>query len=249
MLWVILVLITATPVARSQSQPNAIEASRLSATTSGNGLPHGWKHVTFRRIKQPTRYSLVRDEGRVVVRAVSQQGASLLAKEIEIDPGKYPIINWQWKVANIMTKGDVFEKKGDDCPARLFVIFSDNNRRTGLPDRAQDQVQQSMFKNLQYRRVLAYIWGNKAASETMVPNRFSSKVVMFVVRSGPQNLNTWHLEHRNVYEDFQKAFGEKPSMISGIAIMTDSDNTGESAKAFYGDITFSKNPAGKQPQP
>lgn len=29
-------------------------------------------------------------------------------------------------------------------------------------------------------------------------------------------------------------------MISGVAIMTDTDSTGESATAFYGDILFKK---------
>jgi hypothetical protein len=29
-------------------------------------------------------------------------------------------------------------------------------------------------------------------------------------------------------------------MISGVAIMTDTDNTGESATAYYGDILFKK---------
>ena len=46
-------------------------------------------------------------------------------------------------------------------------------------------------------------------------------------------------EMRNIHEDYKQAFGEEPPMISGVAIMTDTDNTGESAIAWYGDITFS----------
>jgi len=53
-------------------------------------------------------------------------------------------------------------------------------------------------------------------------------------------LNQWLNEERNIYEDYKKAFGEEPSMISGVAIMTDTDNTGESATAYYGDIVFKK---------
>jgi len=53
-------------------------------------------------------------------------------------------------------------------------------------------------------------------------------------------LNQWLNEERNVYEDYKKAFGEESPMISGIAIMTDTDNTGESATAYYGDILFKK---------
>ena len=63
---------------------------------------------------------------------------------------------------------------------------------------------------------------------------------MIVVESGPERLNQWVSEERNVYEDYKKAFGEEPSLISGVAIMTDTDNTGESATAYYGDIMFMK---------
>jgi len=64
--------------------------------------------------------------------------------------------------------------------------------------------------------------------------------MMFVVESGSAKLNQWVSEERNVYEDYKKAFKEEPPMISGVAIMTDTDNTAESAIAFYGDIIFKK---------
>lgn len=63
---------------------------------------------------------------------------------------------------------------------------------------------------------------------------------MIVVESGADGLNQWISEERNLYEDYKKAFGEEPPMISGVAIMTDTDNTGESAMAYYGDIVFKK---------
>ena len=65
---------------------------------------------------------------------------------------------------------------------------------------------------------------------------------MIEVESGSSKLNTWITEDRNVYEDYRRAFGEEPPMISGVAIMTDTDNTNESAEAYYGDIAFKKRP-------
>ena len=62
--------------------------------------------------------------------------------------------------------------------------------------------------------------------------------MMFVVEGGDEKLQQWVTERRNVYEDYKKAFGEEPTMISGVAIMTDTDNTRESAVAWYGDIVF-----------
>ena len=61
---------------------------------------------------------------------------------------------------------------------------------------------------------------------------------MIVVESGPSRIGQWREETRNLYEDFRRAFGEEPPLVNGVAIMTDSDNTGESAVAYYGDISF-----------
>jgi hypothetical protein len=65
---------------------------------------------------------------------------------------------------------------------------------------------------------------------------------MIVVESGPARLNTWITEERNVYEDYKRAFGEEPPMISDVAIMTNTGNTDESAETYYGDITFKRRP-------
>ena len=62
--------------------------------------------------------------------------------------------------------------------------------------------------------------------------------MMIVVRGGDKMLNTWVQEERNLYEDYKQAFGTEPPTISGVAIMTDTDNTLESAVTFYGDIIF-----------
>jgi hypothetical protein len=63
---------------------------------------------------------------------------------------------------------------------------------------------------------------------------------MIVVESGPAKLNHWRPARRNIVQDFRQAFGTDPPPISGIAIMTDTDQTGDSATAWYGDITFSR---------
>ena len=75
---------------------------------------------------------------------------------------------------------------------------------------------------------------------TAVPNPFTDRVHMIVVESGLSKLNTWVTEERNIYDDYKRVFGEEPPMISGMAIMTDTDNTGESATAYYGDIVLKK---------
>ena len=63
---------------------------------------------------------------------------------------------------------------------------------------------------------------------------------MIVTQSESANLKKWMTEERNVYEDYKRAFGQEPPDISGVAIMTDTDNTNESAVAYFGDIVFKK---------
>ena len=74
----------------------------------------------------------------------------------------------------------------------------------------------------------------------MVPSVYSDKAVLIIVESGNSRLNQWIEVTRNIYEDYRTVFQEDPPPISGIAIMTDTDNTGESAVAYYGDIVLRK---------
>ena len=85
-----------------------------------------------------------------------------------------------------------------------------------------------------------YIWESKTPIGTIVPNPYTGFVQMIVTQSGNQRVGEWITEERNVYEDYKKAFGEEPTNISGVAIMTDTDNTKESATAYFGDIVFKK---------
>ena len=145
-----------------------------------------------------------------------------------------------WKVGNVLEKGDVSRKAGDDYPARIYITFEYDSERVGFLDRVKYEAVRLLYGQYPPLGAINYIWESKAPVGTVVPNPFTGQVVMFVLESGPSKLNTWVTERRNVYEDYKAAFGEEPPMISGVAIMTDTDNTGESATAYFGDIVFKK---------
>ena len=73
-----------------------------------------------------------------------------------------------------------------------------------------------------------------------MPNPYTEKAMMIVVESGAAKLNQWVREKRNILEDYRQAFHSDPPAISGVAVMTDTDNTGESVIAYFGDIVFEK---------
>jgi hypothetical protein len=219
---------------------SAIEAGRFSAAAAGGPLPEEWTPLTFKNIKKHTAYSLVKDEGTVVVKAESRDSASGLIRQVRISPKEYPILQWRWKVGNILKKGDVHKKEGDDYPARIYIAFEYDPQKMSLGERAKYGLVKALYGQYPPLAAMNYIWDSHSPKGAMVPNPFTEQVMMFVVESGEEKLNQWVNEERNVYEDYKKAFGVEPPMISGVAIMTDTDNTGESAAAFYGDIVLKK---------
>jgi len=87
-------------------------------------------------------------------------------------------------------------------------------------------------------RAVNYIWANRLPPGAFLPNAFTGNAVMVAVESGNGNAGRWIDEERNIVEDFRRAFGEDPPEIGAVAIMTDTDNTGEEAVAWYGAIRF-----------
>lgn len=235
-----LILILLIPVPLHTETTDRLEVGKFSSTDINKGLPDGWKPITFKNIKAHTDYRLVMDKGIVVVKATSSAAASGLVRKIEINPALYPIITWRWKVANVFKKGDVTKKKGDDYPARLYITFAYDPTRHSLLERAAYKTVRIFYGEYPPTGAVNYIWASKATIGTIVPNPFTDRARMIVLQSGATQLNKWINEKRNIFKDYQKAFGSEPPMISGVAIMTDSDNTRESATAFYGNIIFRK---------
>ena len=214
-----------------------IEVGKFSAARAGAALPEDWKPLTFPKVEKHTVYDLVKDGESVVVRARSEAAASGLAREIRIDPREYPVVRWRWKAENLLQKSDIRSKQGDDYPARLYITFEYEPDKIGAGRRAKYRLGRLVFGDIPIA-ALNYVWDGKAPAGTLVDNAYTDFAKMIVVRSGAESVGAWVEEERNVYEDYRKAFGGEPPMINGVAIMTDTDNTGESATAYYGDITF-----------
>jgi hypothetical protein len=232
--------LAAWPGALDAQSPAVLEVGKFSVASEGNALPEGWKPLTFKKIEKHTTYKVIKDGDAAVVKAVSEASASGLTREIKINLKDYPIVQWRWKVANILKNGDVSKKEGDDYPARIYITFEYDAGKVSFFKKAQYETVKLIYGQYPPLDAINYIWESKATKGTVVPNPYTDQVKMIVVESGAAGLNQWMSEERNVYEDYKKAFGEEPPMISGVAIMTDTDNTGESATAYYGDIVFKK---------
>jgi hypothetical protein len=183
---------------------------------SESGL-EGWSEKSF---KGNTEYRIVEESGHNVLQAKSDGTASGLVFETEYDPNEYPILSWRWKIANTLVKGDSRTKAGDDYAARIYVIFP-----------------HWFFLKT---RTLNYIWANQLPKNSSQISPYASNDMMIAVESGPDKVGQWLVVRRNLVDDYRRAFGEIPPDVGAIAIMTDTDGTGESTVAWYGDIVVSR---------
>ena len=217
----------------------ALEIGLFSKGQVGNSLPNGWDELNFKKIPQHTRYQLIKHDDSVVIKANSNASASGLVKKVKINLKETPIIQWRWKIANTLQNSDVYKKSGDDYPARIYIMFEYDPDKVGFFKKAKYKAGRLIFGDIPIAAI-NYIWANKAAKNTIVENAYTDFTMMVVAESGDEKIGQWINEERNVYDDYVTAFGEEPPLINAIAIMSDTDNTGESATAYYGDILFKR---------
>jgi len=233
------ILVTLTLIGMAAPVPDRLPVGRFSAADTAQAVPEGWERIAFSKIDTRTQYDLVARDSTVVLRATSDGGASGLVTRRRIDPNEYPVIEWRWRVNRVLDGGNARTKDGDDYPARLYVTFDHD---LGLGGRIKRTALRALGYDEIPSRALNYVWASQMDAGTVFPNAYTDWVMMVPVQSGPERSGDWVTERHNIVEDYRRAFGEAPPEITGIAIMTDTDNTGESAVAYYGDIVFHRRP-------
>ena len=173
----------------------------------------GWESKSFHG---ETEYQLVDAKGKMVVQATSRAAASGMVKKIDFNPQKYRYLRWSWKIDHPIAAGDETTKAGDDYAARVYVVFSG--------------------RFFWQTKAMNYIWANKLPKGESIANAYTASAMMVAVQSGSENNGKWLSEKRDILADYRELFGAEPGAASAIAIMTDTDDTGEEAVAWYGDI-------------
>jgi len=224
--------------------------SPFSSATPNGELPLGWSLRKLSRFKKDTEYRLVTDaDGLTVVEARSQQSASGLAKTLNINPAEMPWIHWRWQVPRVLSGADNTARDLEDSPVRVIVTFDGDMKKLDVEDRALAARAKAITGQALPYATLMYIWENKAKLGDIIESPHTSRIKMIVAETGAARSGSWLEYERNIFRDFEQAFGEKPSRILSLGIMTDTDNTGESTTAFYGDIRFTTSPILKENKP
>ena len=179
----------------------------------------GWQHKSF---QGETQYRLQPLDGITVLTADSHTAASGLFKQQVIDLTQTPFLNWSWRISKRLSGLDEQSKTGDDYAARMYVVVTG-----GLA--------------FWQTRAINYVWAGSSQKDSVWPNAFAGEHAMMLALRGPEApLNAWQTEKRDIRADFKQLLGQNIQSIDGVAIMTDTDNSGGQASAAYGDIWFSK---------
>ncbi|MES2538743.1 MAG: DUF3047 domain-containing protein [Pseudomonadota bacterium] len=206
------------------------------STSPAGTIPIQWTPIVIHRNKKKTKYQLVAEHDRAILHARAVGASSGLMQHVSIDPLAQPMLNWQWRIGNIIPSADNYQRDAEDSPVRIVLGFDGDKDSLPFADQILfDTVKLLTGQEIPYA-TLMYVWENKAPVGTIIPSTRSGRIKMMVAGSGSEGIGQWHEFTRNIVADYEKAFGEKPGKLIGVGVLTDTDNTGETVDAWYGDI-------------
>ena len=179
--------------------------------------------LTVRKVRgadNKTTYSVGSNDNGNYLKAIADNAASGLGKEIKIDLNKTPFINITWKIEKDIPGIDETSKKGHDFAARVFVI-----KKTGA----------TALSN----RAVNYVFSSNQDLGSNSPSPYTKKSVDNVLATTKTKLNEWVTVKANVKEDFKKFHNLDVNELDGIAIMSDTDNSKQKSITYYQNIYFS----------
>jgi len=146
----------------------------------------------------------------------------------------------------VVADADLARRSGDDFAARVYVFFDLPLAELPLAARIMLGVQRLLHGADLPTAALCYVWDNRHAPGTRAWSAYTGRVRMVVLESGNARANQWVAERRDLAADFQAAFGKRARIppITGIAAGNDTDQTGASATAWFGDFRLEAVPAG-----
>ena len=186
--------------------------------------------------KVATQYSVVRLSNRRSLMASASSSASMLRKDLRIEPEQLNALNFSWQIQKLIEGADMAHRDYDDSPVRVVLAF-DGDRSQFSPKNAMlSELTHALSGRPMPYATLMYVWCNQRPVDSVIQNPRTDRIRKIVVESGASRLNQWITYERNIRADYEKAFGEPPGALIGIGLMTDSDNTRSQAQAWYGPI-------------
>jgi hypothetical protein len=186
--------------------------------------------------KRGTRYTAEHDAGRPVIRAESDASASMLRRVVRVEPHRLGALRFAWRIDDLIASADLSDRDAEDSPVRIMLAFDGNHARLSPRNRMLFDLAHAVTGEQPPYATLMYVWDNKAPRESVIHAARTDRIRKIVLESGDAHRLVWRAYERRIADDFRRAFGEEPGALVGVALMTDSDNTGSRARAWYADI-------------
>jgi hypothetical protein len=218
----------------------AVLAAALAFGATAATPPEGWEVFKVNDHKKPTRYRLVDEGGRRVLHARAEAAASGLQRKAGFDLASRPVARWRWKVSRLIPGADNRVGSREDSPARILFVFDGDKGKLPAADRAVMHLAHRLSGQVLPYAMLMYVWANEAPVGTVIANPHTRRIQMVVASSGAAGAGAWQQLTRDVRADFRRAFKEEPGRLLAYGVMSDTDNTGETVEAWYGEIEFGR---------
>jgi hypothetical protein len=231
--FIALLLLVQGSIAQAQDEPDLLVREDFDNLDA-------WEELIFPKIEKHTEYAIEKQGTNSVLATSANASASGLQYRKSFKVADYPQLKWRWKVDNVYKKGNAKKKKGDDYPIRVYVTFKYDPKKASFGLRTKYGLAKRFFGEYPPHSSLNYIWANKDHKKEYIVSPYTDRSIMVALRAGDKDVGKWVTETVNIVEDYKKAFGEAPPKEASLAIMSDSDNTGEKAKAYIDFIQIGK---------
>ncbi len=191
-----------------------------------------WEPLYFPKIKKHTSYTIASEGGRKYLQCASDGSASALIHKTSFNVYEYSRISWRWKVDNVYRKPNPREKSGDDYPIRVYVLFQYDPEKAGLAEKLKYAAAKALYGNYPPQSTLNYVWASREKEMGIIVSPYTDRSRMIVLERGPEKAGQWIDESANIIEDYKKAFHKPPPAVARIAVMNDSDDTGERSRSY-----------------
>ena len=191
-----------------------------------------WRPLYFPKIRRHSIYTVVTEQNESYLKAESNASASGIIYKKEFNVYDYPKIRWRWKISNVYKKGDADKKSCDDYPIRIYIIFKYDPEKASLGQKIRYGLAKLIYGEYPPQSSMNYIWANMKKSEKIITSPYASEAKMIIMEAGEEKAGKWVTEESDIIEDYKSAFDIFPPAIASLAIMNDSDDTGESSVSY-----------------
>ncbi len=203
----------------------------FSGAAPGGALPDGWREVSLPH-RRAAEVRLVEDDGRTVLRVKSDAAFGTAAITFDMEA---PVLAWRWKIDRVVEGARLGTKDGDDFAARVYVSFEIPPEDLTLAERTKLKLARFLYGDVP-SAAICYVWDNRAVKGHSIWSPHAERVRIVVLESGNADAGRWKEERRDIAADFRAAFGRAAPRMTGVAAGNDTDQSGESATAWFGDF-------------